>query len=93
VKIIGELAKQSFDYLLYNFDSIVECRELLSQLHIDLLLKLLEHPNLNCKVEIQILEIVDRWIIDQSDIIPEDRVFKLFACTKFRVLSEDDLKI
>ncbi|XP_046645751.1 kelch-like protein 40b isoform X1 [Daphnia pulicaria] len=89
---VPELSKQSFAYLLYNFDSIVESRELLSQLHIDLLLKLLEHPNLNCNVEIQILEIVDRWIIDQSDIIPEDRVFKLFSCTRFRVLTEDDLK-
>lgn len=89
---VPELSKQSFAYLLYNFDSIVESRELLSQLHIDLLLKLLEHPSLNCNAEIQILEIVDRWIIDQSDIIPEDRVFKLFSCTRFRVLNEDDLK-
>lgn len=89
---VPELAKQSFTYLLYNFDRIIESRELLSQLHIDLLLKILEHPNLNCSAEIQILQIVDSWIIDQRDIIPEDRVFKLFACTRFRVLNEDDFK-
>ena len=88
---VPELSKQSFAYLLYNFESIIESRELLSQLNIESLVKIIGHPNLNCNSEIQILLIVDRWIIDQNDIIPEDRVFKLFACTRFKVLSEEDL--
>lgn len=89
---VPELSKQSFSYLLYHFDNIVESRELFSQLHVELLLKILGHPNLNCDDEMQILQLIDRWITDQTNIVPEDEVFQLFACTRFKVVKEEDFK-
>ena len=89
---VPELSKQSFAYLLYHFDSIAESRALLSQLHIEPLLKLLGHENLNCEAEFQILQIVDHWISDQSDIVSVDNILKLFSCVRFKLLSASNMQ-
>lgn len=90
---VPELSHQSFAYLLYHFDGIAESRELFSQLHIEPLLKILGHPNLNCEAEFHILQVVDHWIADQSDIVPEDNILKLFGCTRFKLLSDSNMQL
>lgn len=89
---VPELSKQSLAYLLYHFDSIADSRELFCQLHIELLVKVLGHPNLNCRSEVEILHVINRWIIDQSNIVPEENILELFSCARFKVLSLDDMK-
>lgn len=89
---VPELSRQSFAYLLYHFDSISESRELFSQLHAELLVKFLGHPNLSCESEVEILRVVNRWISDQSDNVSDERILQLFSCARFRVLTVQDLQ-
>lgn len=89
---VPELSRQSFAYLLYHFDTIAESRELLGQLHVELLIKIVGHPNLNCESEIEILHVINRWIADQNDTVPRDSVLELFSCVRFKVLSVNDIE-
>lgn len=90
---VPELSRQSLAYLLYHFDNISESRrELFSQLHVELLIKYLGHPNLNCESEVDILCVINRWKFDQSDNVSDEKILKLFSCARFGTLSATDLQ-
>lgn len=66
--------------------------ETFNQLDFELVVKIVDHPNLNCENEVQVLSLINRWIYDQNCTIPEEKVFKLFSCARFSNLNATDLQ-
>lgn len=86
------LRKQSFAYILYNFNQIFELKDSFLQLSKNLLLAIVAHPNLNCDNDLKIAEIANHWITENCSIMSIDNQFKIFSSIHFNSLSDSDLE-
>ena len=86
------LRKQSFSYILYNFNQIFELKDSFLQLSKNLLLAIVAHPNLNCDNDLKIAEIANHWITENCSIMSIDNQFKIFSSINFNSLSDSDLE-
>jgi len=85
------LRKQSFSYILYNFNQIFEIKDSFLQLPENLLLSILSHPNLNCNDDMKIVEIAHHWLVENS--MSDDNQLKIFSSIDFESLSTSDLEL
>lgn len=79
----SELARKAFGYILYTFDTLGDSKDKLSELSLEILTKILGHNNLNCKSEMDVLEIVNHWIAHQDETVTEDETIRLISCARF----------